>query len=378
MRVLMISKALITGSYHKKIAALLNLGVEVDLVVPDTWGSRRPEITRGDGYSIHVLHVYLGGRNHLHFYRALAQVVRTVRPDLIHADEEPYSVVTFQALRLARQDGIPTLFFTWQNIQKRYPIPFSWIERYAYAVASVAIAGNREAKEVLLRKGFTKDVFVIPQFGIDPGMYSKQASSGLKERLFSSPDVRVVGFVGRLVEEKGLSTLLNAFSGLAENTRLLLVGSGPMGSALERLAKRLGLRERVMVVGGVPSGEVPAYLNCLDCLVLPSLTRRNWKEQFGRALVEAMACEVPVIGSDSGEIPTVIGDAGLIFPEGDAASLREKLRRVLDHEEERARLASRGRERALAQFTQRRVAEDTAAVYREVLRRSSGRAAAYV
>ncbi len=376
MRVLMISKALITGTYHKKISELLNLGVEVDLVIPEIWGSRRPEITRGDGYGVHVLPVYFGGQNHLHFYRSLDRVVQTVRPDLLHVDEEPYSIVTFQALWLARRAVIPGLFFTWQNIQKRYPVPFSWFERHNYAVASIAISGNQEAKEILRRKGFVKDVFVIPQFGIDPGMYSRRSAAELKARLFSSADVKVVGFVGRLVEEKGLSTLLEAFSGLAANARLLLVGSGPMKPALEKMAERLRIRERVVLVEDVPSQGVPAYLNCLDCLVLPSLTRRNWKEQFGRVLIEAMACEVPVIGSDSGEIPTVIGGAGLIFPEGDAASLREKLHLVFGQEDERRRLAARGRERALTQFTQRRVAEDTVAVYREVLRRSKSMVAA--
>ena len=75
---------------------------------------------------------------------------------------------------------------------------------------------------------------------------------------------------------------------------------------------------------------MPAAAERLDCLALPSLTRPNWKEQFGRVLVEAMACQVPVVGSDSGEIPNLVGDAGLIVPEGDAAALAAALRRLRD------------------------------------------------
>jgi glycosyltransferase involved in cell wall biosynthesis len=101
--------------------------------------------------------------------------------------------------------------------------------------------------------------------------------------------------------------------------------------------------------------------------VLPSRTRPNWKEQFGRALVEAMACEVPVVGSDSGEIPNVIGDAGLVFPEGDVAALAGHLRRLQDSQDMRRDLGRRGRARVLDRFTQARVAEQTYQLYRQIL-----------
>jgi quercetin dioxygenase-like cupin family protein len=92
---------------------------------------------------------------------------------------------------------------------------------------------------------------------------------------------------------------------------------------------------------------VPSRLAQLDALVLPSLTRPNWKEQFGRVLVEAMACGVPVVGSDSGEIPRVIGQAGLSFPEGDAGALRASLAELMGSERRRAELGARGRIRVL-------------------------------
>jgi glycosyltransferase involved in cell wall biosynthesis len=112
---------------------------------------------------------------------------------------------------------------------------------------------------------------------------------------------------------------------------------------------------------------MPAYYHQLDTLVVPSRTRPNWKEQFGRVLVEAMACGVPVVGSDSGEIPHVIGDAGLIFPEDQIDVLRAHLARLLGNADLRADLARRGRERVLARFTQAQVAAQTYQVYRSVL-----------
>jgi glycosyltransferase involved in cell wall biosynthesis len=140
-----------------------------------------------------------------------------------------------------------------------------------------------------------------------------------------------------------------------------------MKRPLQQLAQKLGIAERVHFDGSIPSAQMPAYLQQLDALVLSSRTRPNWKEQFGRVLVEAMACEVAVIGSDSGEIPYVIGEAGLVFPEGDEAALCAHLRRLMMSPSLRLELGRSGRQRILEKFTQAQVAAKTVAVYRELM-----------
>src|SRR6185437_12069671 len=119
--------------------------------------------------------------------------------------------------------------------------------------------------------------------------------------------------------------------------------------------------------GAVSSQEIPQAFAEMDVMALPSLTRKNWKEQFGRLLIEAMACETPVIGSDSGEIPNVIGDAGLVTPEGDAQALAAAIARLGSDPALCADLARRGRQRVLDRFTQEQVARRTTALYQEVL-----------
>jgi glycosyltransferase involved in cell wall biosynthesis len=146
-----------------------------------------------------------------------------------------------------------------------------------------------------------------------------------------------------------------------------LVGAGPEQPALERLGQQLGLGQRLSILPLVPSTEMPRAMTAFDAFVLPSRSRPNWKEQFGRVLVEAMACGVPVVGSTCGEVPNVIGDAGLVFEEEDAAALAQHLRRLYADAPLRADLARRGRERVLAQYTQRRVADETVAVYEQVM-----------
>jgi glycosyltransferase involved in cell wall biosynthesis len=168
------------------------------------------------------------------------------------------------------------------------------------------------------------------------------------------------------VPEKGVDLLLRACAGGSEDWSLLIQGDGPERSRLAALATDLGVAARVHFLGRRPSTEMPAFYQALDVLVLPSVSRPNWIEQFGRVLVEAMACGVPVIGSTCGKIPHVIGDAGLVFFEGDVAALREALVALAADPPRRAGLAAAGRARVLAQFTQAQVAAATYRVYTAV------------
>jgi glycosyltransferase involved in cell wall biosynthesis len=367
-RVLMISKALVTGVYHKKVEALARLGASMHLVLPAKWGKREAEISQSDNYDIYQLPVVFTGKNHFHFYLHLASLIDSVQPQIIHIDEESYSTVTFQAMRLARARHIPALFFNWQNIFKRFPWPFSWMERYSLARASASIAGTDEARNVLLQKGCRIPIAVIPQFGVDTTIFLRQPQPRLREQIADDAQAFLVGFAGRFVAEKGIDDLVNACALLPASLHLVLIGEGPTEKDIVQLAHTKGLASRFHIVGSVKSTEMPAYLNVLDCLVLPSRTRRNWKEQFGRVLIEAMACEVPVVGSSSGEIPNVIGEAGAIFPEGDSSRLREILADLMNNLDKRLELGRAGRRRVQETFTQKRIAEDTLGVYRSILK----------
>ena len=272
-------------------------------------------------------------------------------------------------MSLGRSAGSRCLFFTWQNLYR--PQWWNLAERYTLSRADAAIAGNAEAEVVLRRKGFSKPVTVIPQFGVDPGIYRPNAATRAQRAhnlpFAVTPQTLVIGYLGRLVEQKGLAVLLKAVAGLPGDWRLLMLGDGPLRPELERVAAGLDVAGRVAILPSVPSTQVPRWLNTLDCLVLPSLTRRNWKEQFGRVLVEAMACGVPCVGSDSGEIPNVLGDAGLVAHEGDADALRRSLAMLMADKDLRRRLAQQGRARVLAHYTRRRWPRQPAHFYRRLV-----------
>jgi glycosyltransferase involved in cell wall biosynthesis len=364
MRVLMLSKACVVGAYQKKLEELARLPeLELTVVVPPYWRDERGvlelERQHTEGYDLVVEPMTFNGNFHLHFYPGLGKQIRRVRPDLVHIDEEPYNLATAHAMWLARRAGAKSLFFSWQNLMRRYPLPFRMMERYVLSNADYAIAGNQESSQVWRAKGYQGRLAIIPQFGIDPELFTP----------VSRPRGRgfVIGYVGRLVEQKGVDLLLDALSGLEGTWRAYVLGSGPQRDALLGQARSLRLANRVSFDEQIPSGQMPAYYHQLDALVVPSRTRPNWKEQFGRVIVEAMACGVPVIGSDSGEIPNVIGDAGLIFPEDQVEVLRAHLARLLGDPSLQEELARRGRERALARYTQAQVAAQTYRVYRATL-----------
>lgn len=369
MRVLMLSKALVAGTAQRKLEELAACpDMELTLVTPPYWlhdnGQKQVlEKLYTTGYRMIVTPMSRNGNYHLHTYPELGRIMREVRPQIVHIDEEPYNLATFHAMYLARRARAHALFFTWQNLYRTYPPPFRQIERYNYTHTDVALAGNREAVEVLRRKGYARPVYVIPQFGFDPEIYKRSAP-----RPASQPGAPfILGFLGRLVETKGLSTIIEALSVLPASCQAHFVGDGPLRSVLHEEARRLGVSERVTFRPAVPSYEAPGVLAAFDVHVLPSRTFPNWKEQFGRTLAEAMACETPVIGSSSGEIPYVIGDAGLIFPEGDGQALAACVRQLLDDPAHYASLAARGRQRVLDHYTQASIARQTFAVYQQML-----------
>ncbi|MFZ4849539.1 MAG: glycosyltransferase [Caldilinea sp.] len=365
MRVLMVSKALVVGAYQRKAEEIAALGVDLVVLTPPSWRDRRGlqplQPVHTAGYTLRSIPILGNGNFHLHSYPTLARELRQLSPDLLHMDEEPYNLATWLALRAARGQQVRALFFTWQNLWRRYPWPFAFFERANYAASGMALAGSQEAAAVLRRKGYCKEIAVIPQFGVDPGLFTPGSLSvPAGERLR-------IGYAGGLLPEKGLDDLLYACAALQGEWQLTLAGEGSAAAALQRLAASLAIVGRVRFAGRIASTAMPAFHRGLDVLVLPSRTTAGWKEQFGRVLVEAMACETAVVGSDSGEIPRVIGEAGLVFAEGDRAALASHLQRLLDNRALCRQLGAGGRRRVLAHFTMAQVAAQTVAVYRQLM-----------
>jgi glycosyltransferase involved in cell wall biosynthesis len=125
-----------------------------------------------------------------------------------------------------------------------------------------------------------------------------------------------------------------------------IVGDGPDRPLLEQEIARIGLNARVRVRGFVSHEDLPNIFRSLDIVCVPSLPTPRWIEQFGRVAVEAMASGVPVVASNVGSLPEVVGDAGILLPPGDSDALADALRRLADQPCLRATMSRLGRERA--------------------------------
>lgn len=140
-----------------------------------------------------------------------------------------------------------------------------------------------------------------------------------------------LGFLGRLVPDKGADLLLAAVARLREEAlapRLLLIGSGPEEGRLRAQSERLGLCDQVVFAGAQSGPRLVDLLNDVRILVVPSL----WPEPFGIVAVEAIACGCAVIGSEGGGLPEAIGPCGVTFPNGDVAALARRMRETLRDE----------------------------------------------
>jgi glycosyltransferase involved in cell wall biosynthesis len=356
---------------HRKLYDNLvsSKGIDLRLVVPSKWSNNFKVLsfeppTESPNYQIFGTSVLFRTRNHRLMYIGLDRHLREFQPDVFYMYSEPENFAMLQAARLNRS---PTklVFYTARNLDHvhiGYPYKMSflnrWIERFVLPRASHGVACNAAARELFALHGFP-NITVIP-LSVDTDLFVP-AMQPRKDGRF------VIGYVGRLAGQKGVDLILSALARLPRDCSARLIGGGPEQSNLMQLAGTLGLLTRVEFVASVYRAALPALLSKLDVLVLPSRTTRYWKEQFGRVLIEAMACGVPVVGSDSGEIPNVIGDAGIVFKEGNAEELAQALRRLHDDAGLRSELREKGLRRVKELYSVERVAAQYAALFKSLV-----------
>jgi len=293
--------------------------------------------------------------------QGLGRVVKGFGPDIVLCEAEPWSVLRWQTWFAVRRHCPGAVFgeFTWENLRRPgwKGLVLDRVYRAVGRTTQFVICGNEAAKALMMRGGVAEDrILVAAQLGIDPEQHpvaDVEAKRQWRMSMGWAGDSRVVGFCGRFVAEKGIGELIEAMDSLQDRfhpLKLALLGGGPLEESLRggELA-----RPWVEILPPRPHSEVGQFLQHLDVLVLPSKPRTAregglWEEQFGKVLIEAMASEVPAIGSTSGAIPEVVGEPEAIFPWGDAGALARCLEKLLASPERAHELARRQRERALS------------------------------
>ena len=345
---------------------------DVTAVAPNTFpGDLRPialEPLPGEACHVVGLDLWLAASPHLFVYRRLRSIVSRGW-DVVHCWQEPYVAAGAQVARLTPA-GAVFVPATFQNIVKRYPPPFRQFERSALRRSNGWIAFGETVRDAHRTRPLYADRphRVIPP-GVDVQHFSpnRHARSATRTGLGWDDDALVVGFVGRFVPEKGIGLLTRVLPRLGAKWHALFVGGGPLQPDLERFA--LSHPGRVRLLTTATHADVPSYLNAMDVLCAPSQSTRRWREQFGRMLVEAMACGVPIVASRSGEIPYVVDAAGILVDEHDEDAWVEAVGRVLGDAGQRRALADAGLARVHAHYSWPVVARMHLAFFTELLGR---------
>ena len=388
MKILVASHTYIVDLNCEKLRSLANLKpeIEVTVVVPQRWNPggvqnkiiETQPLDEGNFRVVPVSNFSENNQGLLTFGWDLVNLLNSFRPQIIQVEQGAKSLAYAQLITLNRllRLGAKNVFFTWWNLPYQVKFPLSVLENYNLRHTDGLISGNQDGVEVLRSHGYQGAAKVLPQLGVDQDLFTPHPQPELASQLGIETNEFVVGFVGRFVPEKGILTLIRALTGLkSQPWKLLLLGRGDLQATIIATAAQAGIKERLIMVESVPHDQVPCYINLMDTLVLPSetnydvktLTAVGWKEQFGHVIIEAMACKVPVIGSDSGEIPHVIGEAGMIFPEQDATALRHCLQQLMLQPQLCEKLGALGYMRGMERYTNRALAKQQLEFYSHLL-----------
>ena len=294
----------------------------------------------------------------MHFYYPkLLSVLAAEKPDAIYAHNESYALSTFQVFMANFLTfRKPIAFYAAQNIVKKYPFPFRMIEKFVFKRATLAFSVTHSAKVCLEKKGYAGRSVVLP-LGINDDYLDDCHDLNLGQLT----GIPIVGYVGRLVPEKGLKDLIVSLSKIKDREWICeIIGDGPQKVELSKLIEVKELQDRIHFIGYVDHSKVFDRIKQMSILVLPSRTQSNWKEQFGRVIIEALAAEVPVVGTDCGEIPYLINslEGGRVVREGDVDQLADTLRELLDDRQLRQSIGKKGRANVKRQFSEIKVATD--------------------
>ena len=365
VRVVRIYHAGRSRSHRARERALAAAGARVTLIVPSNWTEGGPDrVLESECFDVLELPVRRPNDVNRHTYSSsgdLRAAIAGASPDLVDLHEEPFSAVVRQALGVIAPE-IPTLAYTAQNLDKRFPPPFPRWERAAFARLSAVYPCSRQAASVVRGRGFGGLVDVMP-LGFDKSVFfagNQRHDAG----------TFVVSLIGRLVPEKGIYEALQAFQALRRNraARLSIVGDGPLAAQLPTWLDDLGIADSVSLSPWGSAEVVAAQYRTSHVVLVPSRSTSRWVEQFGRMIIEAQACGAVVVGFASGTIPEVARDHGRLCAEGNSQGLANALRGLADDPTEWHRLRS-GALGDVHAFTWESVAAQQIALYESVLTR---------
>lgn len=298
----------------------------------------------------------------------LSRLLRDIRPTIVHA-HDPHGVA-MAALALSYQTLSPHPILV-ASRRVDFHLKTNALSRWKYRQVRAFICASDAIRQMLVDQGIPPARAITVHEGIDLAHVNAAPRANVHETFWLPHNAPVVGAVGALVPHKGHRYLIDAAAQVVRDVpdaRFVILGEGELHQPLEKQIADHGLEKHVLLAGF--RQDVLSLLKGFDVFTMPSVT-----EGLGTSLLDAMACEKPIVASRVGGIPEVVrdGETGLLAPPKDSASLAGELVKVLKNRELAARLAANGLKRVREYFTVERMVEETLSVYERLA--GSGREA---
>lgn len=334
-------------------------------MVPDHW----PEISPADhpsstqSFDVHYRPVVLAGRKGGYLLSGVVSTLRDIDPDVVITHGEPWYAFSLTVGMACSILSIPHLVFSWENLER---VPISTLQRglelVGFKLIDGFIAGSDAAARRLRNRGFSGSITEAPQTGVDTNSFTPDSGDESVLREFGVPtDVKVVLYAGRYSPEKGIESAIAAADDVLDkrdDSHFLFVGDGEFANEMERAVADREIEDEVTIVTErQPYSRMTSIFALADLFLYPSITTETWAEQFGYATAEAMSSGVPVITTECGALPDVVGEAGIVCPEDNPKALAEAIDELLSDDECRHALSKRARKRAVELFSLESVAD---------------------
>lgn len=395
LNLVIISHAYVYSAYRAKIESLSEYhDLNITLITPEfglEGGGQKVYAEQYEGKQYHhiILSGYFTGKLNFFVFKNLKSTLKSLNPDMILLEEEYWTQIAAQVTYITKSFFPQTklILLSQENIchiweqeaktayQKFRYASFHFIEKYVISKLDGLIFQFPEVWQDFENRidslGFKGKRGTFPQLGVDynrfadnsPGLQTIRAELGLSDNTF------VYGYIGRITPEKGIEDMIHAFENWDKNnTKLIIIGNGDTEyvNQIKQLVQTLKLETIVIFKNAIPFEDIPAYFQLFNISLLLSHTTPIWKEQFGRVLVESMAAGTPVIGSDSGAIPLVIGNTGYIVAEQNIKAIRQALIEAIESKKQYVILSQLAQKRVKTEFSYEAIAHKTYTFIQEI------------
>lgn len=281
--------------------------------------------------------------------------------DILHT-ADPHYYYSFQAAKVKKHFRRKILICSsWETIPYNNETTTAKrrLKNFTKQYTDLFICHTKKAQKALISEGVNKEKTTLLKLGVDIDRFKP---AGLRQK-------KVILFVGRMVPEKGPQLLLNSFRKILSkhpDYHLYMLGTGPLTAKIKKNINNYKLNNKVKITN-LKYQNIHTIYQQARIFVLPSYSTPTWEEQYGMVLLEAMACGLPIVSTDCGAIPEVLGQAGIIVPQKNQEAITNALHQLISQTNTSLKLGKIARDRAIRFFNKDKQAVKIRQLYEKLI-----------